>query len=204
LGQGKTSGFGVVCLTAQFFFGGWFLAHGLNHWLEFFPRPSGSSSAARDLIGALNQSGIFIAVKALEVVTGALLLANRAVPLAAVLAMPITLSIAMLNILGNMDTFSLFVGVIAIALNALILLGHLDAFLPMLAWRHGDPSSAGLARLAAEGFPASAEGPSLRGFGHLLAIAAGIAAPVLVTFWSVSDSGFRSKDHYRQVAGARP
>lgn len=204
MGESKSSGFRIICLTAQFFFGGWFLAHGLNHWLEFFPRPSGSSSAARELIGALNHSGIFIAVKALEVVTGVLLLANRAVPLAATLAMPITLSIAMLNILGNMDTFSIGVGIIAIALNGLILLGHLDAFLPMLAWHHGDPDSAALARLAGEGMPASTRESSLKGFGHMLAIAAGIAAPVLVTFWSTSDSGFRSKDHYRHAAEAQP
>ena len=70
-------GFTRLCYAAQFFFGGWFLAHGLNHWLEFFPRPSGSSPISKELIGALNHSGIFIIVKALEVVTGAMLLANR-------------------------------------------------------------------------------------------------------------------------------
>jgi hypothetical protein len=31
--------FTVVVYAIQFFFGGWFLVHGLNHWLEFFPRP---------------------------------------------------------------------------------------------------------------------------------------------------------------------
>lgn len=36
-------GFITAIYIVQFFFGGWFLAHGLNHWFEFFQRPSGSS-----------------------------------------------------------------------------------------------------------------------------------------------------------------
>lgn len=192
------SGFRWACLAAQFFFGGWFLAHGANHWLQFFPRPTGSSPIAHELIGALNHSGIFLVVKALEVITGVMLLANRGVPLAATLAMPVTLSIAMLNILGNGDTFSLFVGVIIIGLNGLILLGHLDRFLPMLVWRHEDPSPGGLQRLLADGWP-SGGAPRLKGMSHLLAIVLGVFIPILITFWSVSDSGFRTKEHYRQV-----
>jgi uncharacterized membrane protein YphA (DoxX/SURF4 family) len=191
-------GFTRLCYAAQFFFGGWFLAHGLNHWLEFFPRPSGSSPISKELIGALNHSGIFVIVKALEVVTGAMLLANRAVPLAAVLAMPVTLSVAHLNIVANADTFGMVVGVIAIGLNGLVLLGHLDRFLPMLAIRHGDPSGAGLAALR-QGWPNAERGPALKGMTHLIAIVVGIAAPIAVTFWSVRDGGFRSKEHYAQV-----
>jgi uncharacterized membrane protein YphA (DoxX/SURF4 family) len=191
-------GFTRLCYAAQFFFGGWFLAHGLNHWLEFFPRPSGSSPISKELIGALNHSGIFVIVKALEVVTGAMLLSNRAVPLAAVLAMPVTLSVAHLNIVANADTFGMVVGLIAIGLNGLVLLGHLDRFLPMLAIRHGDPSGAGLAALG-QGWPNAADGPQLKGMAHLLAIVLGIAAPIAVTFWSTRDGGFRSKDHYAHV-----
>jgi uncharacterized membrane protein YphA (DoxX/SURF4 family) len=191
-----------LCYVAQLFFGGWFLAHGLNHWLEFFPRPSGSSPISKELIGALNHSGIFIIVKAIEVITGILLLANRAVPLAAVVAMPVTLSVAHLNIVANADSFGMVVGLIAIALNGLVLLGHLDRFLPMLAWRHGDPSGAGLAQLRDGGWPSAPQGPRLRGAVHILAILAGIAAPIAVTFWSTRDGGVRSKDHYAQVPDA--
>lgn len=199
VGKGEAgTGFTRLCYVAQFFFGGWFLAHGLNHWLEFFPRPSGSSPISKELIGALNHSGIFVIVKALEVVTGAMLLANRAVPLAAVLAMPVTLSVAHLNIVANADMFGMVVGVIAIALNGLVLLGHLDRFLPMLAIHHGDPSSAGLNELR-KGWPNADRGPALKGIAHALAIIVGIAAPIAVTFWSVRDGGMRSKEHYAQV-----
>lgn len=200
-GESKMAGRGFtrLCYAAQFFFGGWFLAHGLNHWFEFFPRPSGSSPISRELIGALNHSGIFVIVKLLEVIAGAMLLANRAVPLAGVIALPITLSIAHLNIIANADTFGMVVGVIAIGLNGLVLLGHLDRFLPMLAIRHGDPSGAGMAELRGGGWPSTSSGPRLTGAAHTLSIIAGIVAPVLVTFWSTMDGGFRSKEHYAHV-----
>lgn len=203
-GAGAGKGFTRACYAAQFFFGGWFLAHGLNHWLEFFPRPSGSSPISRELIGALNHSGLFVIVKALEVVTGALLLANRAVPLAAVVALPITLSIAHLNIIANADLFGLVVGLIAIALNGMVLIGHLDRFLPMLAIRQGDPSATGLARLGEIVAPPAQGQPALRGAGHMLAIIAGIAAPVAVTFWTTGDGGLRSKEHYARVPAPPP
>lgn len=201
-GAGAARIWSLVVYAAQFFFGGWFLAHGLNHWLEFFPRPSGSSPISRELIGALNHSGIFVIVKALEVLTGVMLLANRAVPLAGVLAMPVSLSIAHLNIVANADTFGMVVGVIIIGLNGLVLLGHLDRFLPMLAVRHGDPSATGLVTLRKAGWPTTATGPRLRGMAQVLAVIAGIAAPILVTFWSTRDGGFRSKEHYARVPDA--
>lgn len=144
-GKGRT--FTIVIYAVQFFFGGWFLAHGANHWLEFFPRPSGSSSISHELISALNHSGLFFFVKAIEIVAGILLLANRFVPLAAVLAFPVTLSIAHLNLIANDDVMSHIVGVIIILLNGLIALGHLDKFLPMLVMNNGDPDIRGLRQL---------------------------------------------------------
>jgi hypothetical protein len=193
------SGFRNLVYAVQFFFGGWFLAHGLNHWLEFFPRPTGSSPISHELISALNHSGLFPIVKAVEVVTGAMLLANRAVPLAAVAAFPVTLSVAHLNIAANGDAFSLFVGGLIIAMNGLIALGHLDRFLPMLAIRQGDPSDAGLKTLLARRPSVTPAPVKLHGLAHALAIVAGIAAPVAVTFWTTSDTGPRSKAHYDVV-----
>lgn len=137
-------------------------------------------------------------VEALEVVTGAMLLANRAVPLAAVLAMPVTLSVAHLNIVADADTFGMVVGVIAIGLNGLVLLGHTTGFSP--CWRSATAilPGAGLAALR-QGWPDAERGPALKGMTHLIAIVVGIAAPIAVTFWSVRDGGFRSKEHYAQV-----
>lgn len=137
----------IAVYAAQFFFGGWFIAHGLNQWLEFFPRPKGSSPIARDLIMALNASGLFDLVKILEVVTGVMMLANRFVPLAIVGAFPVALSIAHLNIMSNPDITSKIVGVVIMAMLGLIALGYLDRFLPMLTYNAGDPSDRGLRAL---------------------------------------------------------
>lgn len=137
----------IAVYAAQFFFGGWFIAHGLNQWLEFFPRPKGSSPIARDLIMALNASGLFDVVKIMEVITGVMLLANRFVPLAVILAFPVALSIAHLNLISNPDITSKIVGVVIMALLGFIAVGHLDKFLPMLSYNHGDPSDRGLRQL---------------------------------------------------------
>ena len=140
-------GFTILVYAVQFFFGGWFLAHGLNHWLEFFPRPSGSSPISHELIGALNHSGLFKVVKIIEIITGVLLLANRFVPLAVVAAFPVALSIAHLNLVANRDPTSIVVGIVIMTLLGVIALGHLDKFLPMLVMNNGDPSDLGLKRL---------------------------------------------------------
>lgn len=136
-----------VVYGAQFFFGGWFLAHGLNYWLEFFPQPHGSSPLSHELIMALIDSGLFTIVKAVEVLTGALLLLNIFVPLAIVLAVPVALSIAHLNMVENDDMFSKVTALIILLLLAIMALGYLDRYLPMLGLRNGDPGSAGLRAL---------------------------------------------------------
>lgn len=139
--------FMIVVYALQFFFGAWFVAHGLNQWLDFFPRPKGSSPIARDLIMAMNAAGLFDFIKIVEVITGVLLLANRFVPLAIVGAFPVALSIAHLNIMSNPDPMSKAVGVIIMIIISVIALGYLDRFLPMLTFNSGDPSDRGLRQL---------------------------------------------------------
>jgi len=136
--------FTTLVYSAQFFLGGWFLFHGTNHWLHFFPQPPGSSGVSHELISALIHSGLFDVVKGVEVVAGILWLANRAVPFATVIGFPVTLSIAHLNIVVNGDGFSIATGIIIVLLHGLIAIGHLDRFLPMLAFASGDPTTSGL------------------------------------------------------------
>lgn len=144
---GEVRSFMILVYCAQFFFGGWFVAHGLNHWLEFFPRPQGSSPIARELIMAMNNSGLFDFIKIVEVITGCLMLANRFVPLAIVGAFPVALSIAHLNLFINPDPTSKIVGVLIMLLLGVIAAGYLDRFLPMLRFNSGDPSARGLRQL---------------------------------------------------------
>jgi predicted SnoaL-like aldol condensation-catalyzing enzyme len=193
------STFTIVVYVVQFFFGGWFLAHGLNHWLEFFPRPAGSSPIARELIGALNHSGLFLVVKGIEVVTGIMLLANRFVPLAIVAAFPVALSIAHLNLFGNEDFTSHVVGVLALLLLGIIALGHVDKFRSLLRARVSPPSSKGIREFM---LPTTETISTLPPWKHLLFALAGIVAPIALTFWTTSTAGPRSTTHYAAVANA--
>lgn len=140
----SSRGFTILVYCAQFFFGGWFLTHGLNHWLHFFPQPPGSSPAGADLIGSLINSGMFDVVKGMEVLTGAMLLANRWVPLAIVLAFPIGVSIALFDHFTNGDWFGTGTAIVIMLMLGLMALAHLDKFLPMLVSDQGEPSLKGL------------------------------------------------------------
>ncbi len=145
--RSSSRGFQAFVYAVQFFFGAWFLYNGLNFFISFFPQPSGSSPLSHELISALIDSKLFAVVKTLEAVTGLALLANRFVPLATVLAFPISFCIAHLNMVANGDLFSVITSIVVIGFNGIIALGHLDRFLPMLVCDQGDPSPAGLKAL---------------------------------------------------------
>ena len=144
--NGNGNAWKTLVYSAQFFFGGWFLFHGLNHWLQFFVQPSGSGQAMKDMIAVLIDSGLFDIIKAMEVIGGALFLANRFVPLGIIVSTPITLTIAYLNFTMG-DSFGVVVGVISVILNGLVCIGYLEHFLPALRYDCGDPSLDGLKKL---------------------------------------------------------
>ena len=143
-------GWSIAFYAAQFFFGGWFLFHGLNHWLQFFVQPAGSGQGMHDLISVLIDSGMFNVVKAIEVVAGVMLLANRFVPLAIVIAFPVTVVISYMNFTMG-DRFGVFVGCVSILLNVAMAIGYLDRYLPMLVYDAEDPGLEGVRRLFREG-----------------------------------------------------
>lgn len=140
-------GFRIAVYCVQFFFGGWFFLHGLNHWFHFFPQPPGSSPQGAALIGALIESGMFDLIKAAEVVTGAMMLANRFVPLAVVLAAPVGIGIAAFDHATNGDAFGTGTAIAIMLMLGLMALGHLDRFLPMLVANQGEPSLKGWRQL---------------------------------------------------------
>lgn len=143
-------GWSIAFYSAQFFFGGWFLFHGLNHWFQFFIQPSGSGQGMRDLISVLIDSGMFDVVKAIEVITGLLMLLNRFVPLAIAVAFPITVVISFMNFTMG-DSFGVVTGIISILLNIAMAIGYLDRYLPMLVYDAEDPGLQGLQRLMRDG-----------------------------------------------------
>lgn len=131
----------MLAFAAQFFFGGWFFYNGLNYFVEFTPPPPGSSPATRDLMAGLEQTGMFALVKAVELATGAALLANRFVPLAAIVAFPVTFAIAWVMIVVNGGAVGWVVGTLALGLNGVILLARIEHVLPLLVFADRAPSA---------------------------------------------------------------
>lgn len=139
LANKRIGGFGVLVLVVQTLYGAWFVVHGLNFFVEFFKQPPGASVLSHELISALIHSGLFAWIKVIEVVVGILLLAHLFVPLAIVLAAPITVVIAYLNLALNKDAFGLVVGPTILAANLVMALGYWDRYRPMLVMTAGRP-----------------------------------------------------------------
>ncbi|MCW3836979.1 hypothetical protein ACFQ1E_13535 [Sphingomonas canadensis] len=166
-GTGERHAFTGFAYACQFFYGGWFLFHGLNYWFGFyFDR---SVLPGPGLVPALAESGVMTIVKLLEIVIGLALLLDRFAALAIVGAWPITLMIAYVNG-SHLTRFGLSVSAVIIALNAIMSLGHLDRYRAMLAYHAGAPVlGQGGAR-------------PIAGIGHILAAAGGVAAAAGVTY----------------------
>lgn len=84
----------IATLVARVLLGLIFFVFGLNGFLRFLPSPQPSPPALA-FVSALAATGyMFPLIKGIEVIAGALLLANRAVPFALILLAPIVVNIA--------------------------------------------------------------------------------------------------------------
>jgi len=88
----------IAVIIARILLGVIFVAFGLNAYLHFLPKPMPPGIAGQ-FVGAMFQSHYILFVSALEVISGALLLANRYVPLALAILAPIIVNIIMFLIL---------------------------------------------------------------------------------------------------------
>ena len=115
----------IVALIARILLGLVFVVFGLNGFLNFMkgPLPSG---VAGQFLGALMQSHFVLVVSAVELVGGALLLANLYVPLALVLLGPVIVNIFFYHLL--MDRSGLIIAIVVIILWGLIALRHRQSF----------------------------------------------------------------------------
>jgi hypothetical protein len=84
-------------------------------------------------VASLVAIGAFPLIKTLEGICGALLLANRFVPLALVLAVPTSVTIFYLNTFVTARPSGLMTGPPELAVNLLLLLAYFGHFRPMLA-----------------------------------------------------------------------
>ncbi len=86
----------IAVLIARVVLGLLFLVFGLNGFLHFIPMPPPSGLAGQ-YMGALFVSHYLVVVFLLQVVGGALLLANRYVPLALLLLGPVLVNIVLFH-----------------------------------------------------------------------------------------------------------
>ncbi len=83
----------ITVLIARCLLGFVFLVFGLNGFLHFLPVPPPKEPLAGQYLGALFVSHYLVVVYLLQIVPGALLLANRYVPLALTLLAPVLVNI---------------------------------------------------------------------------------------------------------------
>jgi uncharacterized membrane protein YphA (DoxX/SURF4 family) len=118
---------GRVILGLVFFVFGW------NGFLHFLPQPPPPAPAA-NLLGAMIGSGYLMAlVKGTEVLAGALLLANRFVPLALAVLAPVLVNIAAFH--AFLAPAGLPLVIVLIAVEVYLAWAYRAAFAPMLRAR---------------------------------------------------------------------
>lgn len=116
-------------LIARVLLGLLFLVFGLNGFLHFIPSPAPSGLAGQ-FLGALFVSHYLNVIFALQIVAGALLLANRFVPAALIILAPLLVNIALFHIF--MAPVGYAPAVIAIALWSVVFAWEHAAFRPLL------------------------------------------------------------------------
>ena len=117
--------------VARYLMGLVFFVFGLNGFLNFIHQPP-PPPAAGAFAGALFASGYFFPLlKSTEVISGALLLGNRYVPLALTLLAPIVVNIFAFH--AFLEPSGLPIAILVIALEIFLAWSYRDAFKPMLA-----------------------------------------------------------------------
>ena len=99
-------GMKILTNVSRFPLGFIFLVFGLNGFLHFIPMPPPSGIAGQ-FIGAMFVSKHLLVVSALQVISGALLLVNRYVPIALTILGPIIVNILLFHVLMNPDGLGL-------------------------------------------------------------------------------------------------
>jgi len=102
-----------------------FLVFGLNGFLHFIPMPPPSGLAGQ-FMGAIFASHYFVAIFALQVIGGVLLLLNRFVPVALTLLGPVIVNILLFHLL--MEPGGLPLAIVVAALWGVLFFRHRFAF----------------------------------------------------------------------------
>ena len=121
-------------MAVRILFGLHFLVNGLNFFFHFFSVTVPANPLATQFMKAMVDTGvIFTAVKSVEVLTGAALLVNRFVPLALVVALPVSVNVFFVDVFLIGTWFGGYVlGGGTLLLNVVLLFAYLKYYQPML------------------------------------------------------------------------
>lgn len=122
----------IATLIARILLGLMFLVFGLNGFLHFIPMPPPTGLAGQ-FLGALSASHYMVPVFLLQLIGGALLLANKFVPIALVLLAPVIVNILLFHAL--MAPEGILPGLVALVLWLFVFAGVRSAFAGVFAMR---------------------------------------------------------------------
>ncbi|HTV80318.1 MAG TPA: DUF805 domain-containing protein [Steroidobacteraceae bacterium] len=118
-----------VVVAGRVMFGAWMLASGINHFFApLWPEPVGHEPLAIQLMAALMHSGLLGVASAIQLVTGALILAGVLVPLALCVVMPISTCALFWAVILDHQPLGALLAIVAIALNGGLMLAYLEYY----------------------------------------------------------------------------
>jgi uncharacterized membrane protein YhaH (DUF805 family) len=118
-----------LVLAARVIFGAWMLANGANHFfLSLWPLPTGHEPLAIQLMSALVHSRLIDVAMAIQLVSGALILGGRLVPLALCVVMPVSTCAVYWAVILDHQPIGAVLALTAFALNGLLMLAYLGCY----------------------------------------------------------------------------
>jgi putative oxidoreductase len=134
-------------LFVRVYLGGFNLVSGLNYYAHLMPQPIPADAAGRAFMESTLAMGLFQLAKAVELIGGACLLFNIAVPFALVLLFPVTVNVFVMNVFSSPLLHVKASGGRNFAFHLLLLAGYGRYYLPLIGpiatarpiWRK-DPS----------------------------------------------------------------
>ncbi len=128
-GSAGGSGQERLVLAGRLIFGAWMLANGISYlFVSLYPMPTGHAPLAAQLMTALVNSHLIYVVAAIQLVTGALILANVFVPLALTVVMPLSVCAAFWGVILEHQPVAALLSLAALALNGLLMLAYIDYY----------------------------------------------------------------------------
>lgn len=133
-----------LVLIGRLVFGAWMLLNGLNHFfIALWPEPTGHAPLAMQLMAALVHSRLLDVAMAIQLVTGALILAGILVPVALCVVMPVSTCALYWSAILDHQPLGAVLALVAFALNGLLMLAYVDYYKDALQRRALMPGESG-------------------------------------------------------------